>query len=404
MKSTKEMTHQVSKLGNLARDKSLLIEGRIDWKSLRPYALGILLTVLVIAIKSAYPRLSVQPFLLASMPFIIVVLYGSWKAAAFTLFLTILLIFYFYLPPVHSFDSVQDNLVEITVFTFQGMAIIWLLQRLRNITIKLNIANDHLEEKVIERTLKLERTANTLRLHRARLLELNKSKDEFIAISSHELRTPATGVKQYLGMVLEGYTGKITKKQMVMLSTAYEQNEKQLKIVDSILNIAALDSGKIKLKKTSVDIGKLLDEVIDTYRPKADAMHLKIMYNPQHGVFVKADAHYVGAALGNILENAINFTPEGKRISIEVQLRKKYVAVRIKDEGVGIAKPDVLKIFEKFSRIENPLSVTAGGTGLRLYWTKKVIGMNGGRIGVRSQPGTGSTFTVSLPAWNNLIT
>ncbi len=112
-----------------------------------------------------------------------------------------------------------------------------------------------------------------------KLLELNKAKDEFISISSHQLRTPATGVKQYLGMLLEGYVGEFTLSQKNIIKTAYESNERQLKIVNDLLRVAQADASELRLNREKVDIGKLIQDIIDEYAPRLIARQQVINFN-----------------------------------------------------------------------------------------------------------------------------
>jgi signal transduction histidine kinase len=112
---------------------------------------------------------------------------------------------------------------------------------------------------------------------------------------------------------------------------------------------------------------------------------------------IDTDKEYIRMALSNILDNASKYTPEGKAIRVTVKEKKGYVCIAITDEGVGIAEDDMDKLFRKFSRIDNPLSVQVGGTGLGLYWSKEIIELHGGSIDVESKLNKGTTFTVKLP-------
>jgi signal transduction histidine kinase len=231
------------------------------------------------------------------------------------------------------------------------------------------------------------------------LISLNQSKDEFIAITSHQLRTPATGVKQYLGLLLEGYADPLTPSQKMFIEKAYENNERQLHIVDDILRIAQLDLDKIKLNPEVYDLGLLIQIALESLLGKFQRKDQKIKYiPPPEPVMAKIDTEEVRLVIENMLENASNYTPEKKTITIALSKTKKGEAkLSIKDQGVGINKQDIAKLFQKFSRINNPLSNTVNGTGLGLYFSKKIIELHGGRIQVRSTPGKSTTFTILLP-------
>ncbi len=231
------------------------------------------------------------------------------------------------------------------------------------------------------------------------LLEINRSKDEFIALASHQLRTPATAVKQYVGMILEGFAGDINPEQKRFLESAYESNERQIKVVNDILRVAKLDLKKIVLKKKTTNVGKLLESIINDLQSQFLGRSQNVSFKaPEQPVFASVDTEYIRMAVSNIVDNASKYTPEGKNIRINVSAYKdNMVEIRVSDEGVGISPEDTNKLFKKFSRIDNPLSVRVGGTGLGLYWSKEIIEIHDGSITVDSEVDKGTTFNILLP-------
>lgn len=231
-------------------------------------------------------------------------------------------------------------------------------------------------------------------------LALEQAKDEFVAITSHQLRTPATAVKQYIGLLLEGYADPLTESQRLFLERAYESNERQLHIVEDILRITQLDLEKVVLKPREVDVRKVArdaaDSVISRFESKSQKLIIK---EPNEPLVANVDPDQLRVAIENLLENASNYTWEGRQITLTTRSRagldKVYISV--KDQGVGIDPADYSKLFQKFSRVPNPLSVETGGTGLGLYWAKQIIAMHGGSIRVKSAVGKGTTFTICLP-------
>jgi len=229
-------------------------------------------------------------------------------------------------------------------------------------------------------------------------IELNRSKDEFISIASHQLRTPATGVKQYVGMLLEGFAGEVTESQQAMLEKAYESNERQLRIVSDLLKVAQVDAGKVMFKKEAVALNDLVQDVIreqkDTFAKRKQTLeYLPATDSPEAIV----DHDTIRMVIENIIDNASKYSQDGKTITVRTRETLKYACVDVVDEGVGISKHDRSKLFEKFSRINNPLSTKVGGTGLGLYWAKKIVDLHDGSITVKSVQGTGATFTICLP-------
>ncbi len=263
-----------------------------------------------------------------------------------------------------------------------------------------------LDSELLSRVMRYSLQRKLLEAQRVhQLIEINRSKDEFIALASHQLRTPATAVKQYVGMILEGYAGEITPEQHRFLQSAYESNERQIQVVNDILRVAKLDLKKISLKPVETDIGGLMESIIRDAASTFASRGQTITYHvPKHAIHAMIDTEYVRMAIGNIIDNASKYTPPGKPIKVTVQsVPKGMVTIAIKDRGVGIAKRDMSKLFKKFSRIDNPLSVRVGGTGLGLYWSNEVIQLHGGKIEVISELGTGTTFKIQLPRMSGRV-
>lgn len=230
-------------------------------------------------------------------------------------------------------------------------------------------------------------------------IELNKTKDEFISLASHQLRTPATGVKQYLGMVLQEMAGDVPEAQRTLLEKAYESNERQLTIVSDLLKVAQIDSGTIDIRVRSVDIVNLLDDVVkeqSTVFRERD-QELKI-HHSDDALNALADPVKVRMVFDNLIDNAGKYSENGKTVEVSASREGDWIRVDITDQGVGIATEDIDRLFEKFIRIHNHLSTQVGGTGLGLYWAKQVIDLHKGILKVSSTPDQGSTFTVYLPA------
>jgi len=229
-------------------------------------------------------------------------------------------------------------------------------------------------------------------------VELERAKDEFISLASHQLRTPATAVKQYAAMLLQGYAGDLTDTQMQMAQTIYDCNERQINIVNDLLKVAQVDAGHVRLQPKTVDLVPMLREIIDEQASKFHARDQAVVYK---ATLPAAQAHIdpqlMRMVLENIIDNASKYTPPGKNVTVRVRHTRHNLAVSIQDEGVGIPSADIPRIFNKFSRLVNPLSNTVGGTGLGLYWAKKIVDLHQGTIEVKSSVGEGTTFTVRIP-------
>lgn len=234
--------------------------------------------------------------------------------------------------------------------------------------------------------------------HLERIIEINNSKDEFISVASHQLRTPATAVKQYLGMVLEGFFGRITKNQREVIMRAYEGNERQLRIVTDLLKVAQVDAGKVMLHFETFDINDFTHNVIQENKETfAHRRQLLTFVPSERPLMVLADPETLRMVIENIIDNASKYTNVGKKIEVQVKQEATHAVIAIKDEGVGIPADKVDKLFAKFSRIDNELSTKVGGTGLGLYWAKKIIDMHDGGIEYRPNRPRGSVFSIILP-------
>lgn len=234
--------------------------------------------------------------------------------------------------------------------------------------------------------------------HIAQLTEITQAQDEFISIASHQLRTPATGVKQYLGMLREGLFGEIPDNQREILDRAYESNERQLRIVTDLLKVAQVDSGKITLHKELTDINELLHNVVRDNLAMFKKRDQMFTFKPSNNkVFVHIDGETIRTVVENLLENASKYTEQGGKIAITIQSLGDNIHIRIIDEGVGVAPDRHDDLFKKFSRINNPLSTIVGGTGLGLYWARQSLDAHGGSITYRPNQPRGSIFEIILP-------
>jgi PAS domain S-box-containing protein len=243
------------------------------------------------------------------------------------------------------------------------------------------------------------KNANVLLQEQQKELErLNESKDEFISLASHQLRTPATAIKQLLGLLLEGFEGPLPENLHKIIQKTYDSNERQIMIVNSLLRVAQIDAGKIVLRKKPCNINSILDSLTKQYegiiRDKHQTLTCSLPNTPVVGC---VDEHYYRMALENILDNASKYTKDGGKIEVSSETCDSLAHVAIKDTGVGVAAEDIPLLFEKFHRIPNNMSHKIAGSGLGLYWVEKVIGLHQGKIEVESQAGKGTTFHIFVP-------
>jgi signal transduction histidine kinase len=232
----------------------------------------------------------------------------------------------------------------------------------------------------------------------ARLQELDTAKDEFVALASHQLRTPATAVKANILMLLDGYFGELAPEQREVLGDAFASNERQLEVIEDILNVARASTGRLELERSEADLVGLVGAAVAEHRPGIAGRGQQLDVSlPPAPLPVAVDARKMRMVLDNLLGNASKYTPDGGRVAVRVTPGDEAVTIAVSDTGVGVAPGDQARLFRKFSRIENALSATADGTGLGLYLVHEIVRLHGGSIAVRSAVGQGSEFTVSIP-------
>lgn len=246
--------------------------------------------------------------------------------------------------------------------------------------------------------LDTEKMTKNLIKQRNRLQGLNDAKDEFISMASHQLRTPATVVKQYLGMLSEGYAGELTEKQLKLLDVAYKSNERQLEIIEDLLRVAKVDAGKVYLEKTSCNVVDLIEKAIDGQTVLFKKRNQKVVFKkPSKKIIATIDPKLILMVIENVLDNAGKYSSDGKSVDMSVHQNKIVTTITIKDKGVGIRKSEQKNLFDKFFRAENALSITVNGTGLGLYWARKILDLHDGSIEVISKSKAGASFEISMP-------
>ncbi len=232
---------------------------------------------------------------------------------------------------------------------------------------------------------------------RERALESTKS--EFLSLASHQLRTPATNVKQYIGLLLDGYLGKITDKQRKALEVAYNNNESEIRIMNDLLNVAKLDLERIQLRKQRINIVPIVAQVVKDYDQYVENRDQTITLKAPKEVVANVDRTYFRGVVEKLVDNAVRYSHDKTTISVIIQINPESntFEVVVRDRGLGIQKREFSKLFMKFSRLSNEFSANTEGSGTGLYWVKQVVALHGGTIKVASTEGRGSKFTIRAP-------
>lgn len=228
-------------------------------------------------------------------------------------------------------------------------------------------------------------------------LEVQRMKDDFISITSHQLRTPATIVKQNLGIIKEGYA---TSKKDInkFINSAYESNEDQLSVIENILSVSKLEAGRLEITKQPIVLQDVVSKLAENLKMNVAAKkHSLSLDMPPDPICLQADPIKLNMAIENLVGNAVKYTPAGGKIIIQVEQHNGWASIGVQDNGRGIASADIPKLFMRFNRLHSAINSHVPGTGLGLYLTRKIVELHGGTIEVVSREGKGSTFTVNLP-------
>jgi len=255
-----------------------------------------------------------------------------------------------------------------------------------------------LEER--QRFISLKDYAAELERANQELKKIDEMKSEFVSVASHELRTPLAAIKNAVQLMLQGKTGEINENQTKFLSMAERNINRLTNILNSLLDLSRIESGKIELKFEEMDLRGSIEFILSSLKPQTDGKSIQFKMEIQEELFpVYGDREKLEQILTNLVGNAIKFTPEGGEISVSAKPFEEegMVAISVRDSGIGIPEDELEKIFEKFHQVEDSLRRSTTGTGLGLAITKGLVEAQHGKIWAESEVGKGSIFTFTLP-------
>lgn len=227
--------------------------------------------------------------------------------------------------------------------------------------------------------------------------EIDRMKTDFLSVAAHQLRTPLSTIRWYLELLGESDKGKLKKNQRMFVENAYQSVRKMVGLVNRLLAVTRLESGRVPFRPEPTDLKALTAEILESQRLRLQQRKLEIRTDIADLPAVPLDRTLAREAFSNLIENAIRYTPDGGRISIEARDAGDHLEWSVADNGIGIPMSQQEKIFSKFFRARNAVEHSSEGSGLGLYLAKFIVDIWGGNLTFESAEGKGSTFRVTIP-------
>jgi two-component system sensor histidine kinase BarA len=243
----------------------------------------------------------------------------------------------------------------------------------------------------------LDRKVDELAQANMALYQSNKLKDDFLATVSHELRTPLNSILGFSEVLLTS-DPPLSEKQTRWVKNIQSSGQQLLNLINDVLDLAKMEAGRMEVHIEEFHISEIVDTMLNMFRPLAEKKNIALSSEIEPGIPpARQDASKIQQILWNLLSNAIKFTPEGGRVCVRVETDGKHLILSVSDTGIGIAPEDQERVFEKFRQVGQALTRQQSGTGLGLSIVRELCKLLGGTVGLKSELGHGSTFTVTLP-------
>lgn len=226
---------------------------------------------------------------------------------------------------------------------------------------------------------------------------IDKMKSDFISLASHQLRTPLTTIKTFSHMLIDGYMGDLTNQQSKSLKRIISSTDRMNDTISTLLSITRIESGNIVIARNPIVVCEVVDSVIEEHRLSAANKNIQVKFVKPKNIKIISDGIVLKEVIGNLINNAIKYTPQNGEIRVEIKIRSSQVIISVEDNGIGIPEESQSSIFSKFFRANNALVEDSSGTGLGLYLVKGLVNELGGDVWFDSKKTKGSIFFVSLP-------
>lgn len=270
------------------------------------------------------------------------------------------------------------------------------------IAVKNALAYEEIKNFNITLQSEVEKATSNLKMANEQLKELDKIKDEFVYMASHELRTPMTAIKNYLWLALNKHKDKLDESLTTELTRAYISTERLIRLVQDMLTVSRIEGNRLVFDVKPVKLEEAARQIVDELSGAAKEKNLALTFVPPSESFVvRADQSRIMEVLQNFIGNSLKFTPSGGSITVSIRRNNGSIETSVSDTGVGIPQEDMPRLFQKFGRLGHSYKRFVGetGTGLGLFITKQIVESHGGKISVTSEVDHGSTFTFSLPEY-----
>lgn len=245
---------------------------------------------------------------------------------------------------------------------------------------------------------RIEVATRELRETNLQLQRLDETKDEFISMASHQLRTPLTSIKGYISMLLDGDAGRVSAMQRRFLAEAFASSDRMVHLINDFLNVSRLRTGKFVLDRQPVDFLAIVREEVEGLQPIADQRQLEVVLRaPDVGPIITIDEHKLRQVVMNLIDNAIYYTRIESQILVKVAVSRRSVVLTVTDQGIGVPADEQPRLFGKFFRATNARRQRPDGTGIGLFLAQQVVAAHGGHMIFSSTEGKGSTFGFRLP-------
>lgn len=252
-------------------------------------------------------------------------------------------------------------------------------------------AQQELEKKVEQRTLELSAALEEIK-------KVSKRKSDFVSAVSHELRTPLTSVKGYASILLTEKLGGLPQMVKERLERMNRHSDELVHLVNSLLDISRIESGKVTMKCEPYELKEIITTVVDLLAVQLKEKDIQMSTNIHKETdYVFADRQQLERVLINLIGNAVKFTPNKGRITIDTSPKDGSVQIEVTDTGIGIPQEAQAAIFDEFYRVDNPINEKVKGTGLGLSLVRHIVEAHKGQIWVKSKVGQGSTFGFTIP-------